>query len=47
MEEDWVVMVKTVSRPRVMRAGTASMSIQNDTQDSTTTIKLGRYVWIK
>lgn len=33
--------------PREIRAGTASMLIQNDTQETTTTRKLGTYVWTR
>jgi len=39
-----VVMVSIVRMPREMRAGTDSRSIQNDTQDSRTTRRLGRNV---
>jgi len=38
---DWYVMVTTVRRPRLMRAGTLSMLIQNDTHDMITVSMLG------
>ena len=40
--ELWVVMVRMVRIPREILAGTASMSIQKDTQDRMTTRRLGR-----
>jgi len=39
-----VVMVSMVRMPSEMRAGTDSRSIQNETQDSRTTSRLGRNV---
>ena len=43
----WVVMVSTVNKPREILAGTAFMSIQNDTQDRVTIRILGMYTWIR
>jgi len=39
-----VVIVSIVRMPRLMRAGTDSRSIQNDTHDNSTTSRLGRNV---
>ncbi|KFD70905.1 hypothetical protein M514_17027 [Trichuris suis] len=38
-----VVIVSSVVTPRLTRAGTASLSIQKLTHDTTTSIKLGMY----
>lgn len=42
-----VVMVKTVSNPKEILAGTASMSNQNDTQDRMTIKILGMYTCVR
>lgn len=45
MPDDCVVMVSSVVTPRVTRAGTESLSNQNDTQLTMTNMKLGMYSW--
>ena len=44
--ELWVVMVRTVNKPKEIRAGTASTFNQNETQDKQTMRKLGTYTWM-
>ena len=41
----WVAMVSTVVTPSEIRAGIASMLIQNETQDRITMRMVGTYVW--